>query len=99
MLGDEDLQSIIDDLNESCMTFGGSTIKVIVDRYDEEILRLATSAKSIGKMISVKFRTDACGFEGLDVNGLVSIDSVLHTVRHRMQLDDGAITKILCSRN
>ncbi|WKZ15434.1 MAG: hypothetical protein QY317_16180 [Candidatus Jettenia caeni] len=90
--GDADIQYLLQDMGVN-VTHGVTTVKGLVDFADELLLQAGQSA-GVGKVIAVTIKTDS--LPNLKIGDSVTVGGVSYTVRERLQIDDGALTKFLC---
>ena len=89
----EDLGNILSDLREVTIVFGATTVKGVLDSPDELLLESGQSA-AIGKHIAVTYESSA--LSSLVVGSSITVDAVPYTVRERLKIGDGKLTRILC---
>lgn len=77
------------------VTAGARTCKGLLDSFDEQILQGGGPTNALGRQIILTIRTG-----DIDVtNGSqLSIAGALHVVRERYQIEDGMLTRLVCSR-
>lgn len=93
MSWDSDLDTMLVDFGVPA-SHGAELDMVIVDATDEAILQ-AGGTGVIGKMVSVLCKTSA--FPTLKVGESWTVDGTAYKIQDRLRLDDGRVTKILCT--
>ena len=93
MSWDSDLDTMLVDFGVPA-SHGAEIGMAIVDSTDEAILQ-AGGTGVIGKMVSVLCKTSA--FPTIKVGDTWTVDGETYKVHDRLRLDDGRVTKILCT--
>lgn len=91
--GASDIPGMLEDMGVT-LALGGATTKALLDQADEEILN-ATAAPVTGKAIVFTIQTGA--LPGLAMGSEVVSEAVTYKVRLLQQIEDGALTRVLCS--
>lgn len=92
---DDDITHLFDDLDSKEITFGLLKTRCYQDSAEELVLQQDNRGGVIVNAIVVTFKT--ADLPGLAVGSTISINGASKTVRQRLKVDDGLLTKILCS--
>lgn len=73
----------------------GRECRGLLDSFDEQILASGGPANAIGRQISLICAT---GELTAQLGAAITIDGRPHVVREKYQLDDGLLTRFVCSK-
>lgn len=91
--GDTDIPYLFADMGVT-VVMGAYSTKGFIDTADELVTE-GGAPGAIGKMIAVTIKTGS--LSGLAVGSIITVDGTYYTVRERLQIDDGTLTRILCA--
>ena len=92
--GAADVQVVLNDFGVP-VTLGATTANGVLDLTDIEEVR-GEAATFTGKEIAVLVKTGT--FAGLAQGATITVDGVVYKVLTAAQVDDGALTRVLCGR-
>lgn len=95
-LGENQLVAMFRHCANATVVCGGVTLRCVVDRVDEEMLR-GEYAHLIGKAITVRCPTGL--LPGLVIGAALTVDGVAFKAVAPLQEGDGAVTSFLCAVN
>lgn len=95
-LGESQIPAMFKHCANATVVCGGVTLRCVVDRVDEEMLR-GEYAHLIGKAITVSCPTGA--LPALAIGVALTVDGVAFKAVAPMQRGDGGVTTFLCAVN
>lgn len=90
---EDDIDAMLEGLGGVSVVHGSETGQGLLDVHDEELLRNGQDPGLIGKVVSVLVKT--ASFPTLAMDDLVIVDGKQYSVRDRLRIDDGAMTRLL----
>ena len=92
---EQDIDTMLSGLGSVDVVHGTETGKGLLDSYDEEVLQRGDRG-SLGAVSSLLVRTTA--FPTLTGGSPITVDGAPFTVRDRLRVDDGALTRLLLKK-
>lgn len=90
---EDDIDAMLEGLGGVSVVHGTETGQGLLDVHDEELLRNGNDPGLIGKVVTVLVKTAA--FPTIAIDAQVTVDGKQYSVRDRLKIDDGAMTRLL----
>src|SRR5574343_506835 len=92
---DDDINTMLSGLDSKTITFGSYTTVGYVDSREEVVLQQDGRGGANSSIQEILIKTGE--LVGLKIGSTITVDGVSKTVRDRLKIDDGMLTKVLVS--